>query len=94
MNSNGRGQRLLPVRIPLDKGLFGWRIAPLPSSRAQLLKGVRNLEDFRQFSAGQGHDWPDSEILRSQDLPVNVSASYASLLACFRRSASTPSHAR
>lgn len=33
MTSIEREQRLLPVRIPLDKGLFGWRIALLPKSR-------------------------------------------------------------
>ncbi|PKM23759.1 MAG: hypothetical protein CVV09_18375 [Gammaproteobacteria bacterium HGW-Gammaproteobacteria-13] len=79
MTSHEREQRLLPVRIPLDKGLFGWRIALLPKDRAQLLKDVRNLADLRQFSAGQGHDWPDREILRAQGLPVRVSSSYGSL---------------
>jgi hypothetical protein len=79
MTSHEREQRLLPVRIPLDKGLFGWRIALLPKDRVQLLKDVRNLDDLRQFSAGQGHDWPDSEILRGHDLPVRVSSSYGSL---------------
>ncbi|MFI8383290.1 hypothetical protein [Pseudomonas sp. NPDC079086] len=79
MTSIEREQRLLPVRIPLDKGLFGWRIALLPKSRAQLLKDVRNLDDLRQFSAGQGHDWPDSAILRSHGLPIKVSSNYGSL---------------
>ncbi|MDX1297769.1 MAG: hypothetical protein R3260_05940 [Pseudomonas sp.] len=79
MTTLDREQRLLPVRIPLDKGLFGWRIALLPSSRAELLKDVRSLDDLRQFSAGQGHDWPDSEILRSHSLPVITSSSYGSL---------------
>ncbi|WP_339079738.1 hypothetical protein [Pseudomonas sp. TMP9] len=79
MTSIEREQRLLAVRIPLDKGLFGWRIALLPSNRAQLLKDVRTRDDLRQFSAGQGHDWPDSLILRSNDLPVTTSSSYGSL---------------
>lgn len=79
MTSVEREQRLLPVRIPLDKGLFGWRIALLSKDRTQLLKNVRNLDDLRQFSAGQGHDWPDSEILRSHGLPVKLSSSYGSL---------------
>lgn len=79
ITSNEREQRLLPVRIPLDKGLYGWRIALLPSSRAELLSDVRNLNDLRQFSAGQGHDWPDSETLRSNGVPVKVSSSYGSL---------------
>ncbi|MGB4073256.1 hypothetical protein [Pseudomonas sp.] len=79
MTSREREQRLLPVRIPLDKGLFGWRIALLPSDAPQRFKDVQGLADLRQFTAGQGHDWPDSEILRRQGLPVKVSASYGSL---------------
>lgn len=79
MTSIEREQRLLAVRIPLDKGLFGWRLALLPKNRAQLLKEVRSLEDLRQFSAGQGHDWPDSDILRGHGLPVRVSSNYGSL---------------
>lgn len=79
MTSIEREQRLLAVRIPLDKGLFGWRLALLPKNRAQLLKEVRNLDDLRQFSAGQGHDWPDSDILRGHGLPVRVSSNYGSL---------------
>lgn len=79
MTSSEREARLLPVRIPLDKGLLGWRIALLPSNRATLLKDVRSLDDLRQFTAGQGHDWPDHLILSSNGLPVKVSSSYASL---------------
>lgn len=79
MTSIEREQRLLPVRIPLDKGLYGWRIALLPKGRAELLSGVRSIDDLRQFSAGQGHDWPDRTILHSNGLPVKISASYGSL---------------
>lgn len=84
MTSHEREARLLPVRIPLDKGLFGWRIALLPPGQAQQLENVRTLADLRRFSAGQGHDWPDTFILRSHGLPVQVSASYDSLFNMLR----------
>lgn len=84
MTSVEREQRLLPVRIPLDKGLFGWRIALLPSDRTQLLKDVEDIQDLRQFIAGQGHDWPDTQILRSHGLPIKVSSSYGSLFRMLR----------
>ena len=84
MTSHEREQRLLPVRIPLDKGLFGWRIALLPAGQGQRLSQVYGLDDLRHFSAGQGHDWPDTHILRSHGLPVQVSSSYASLFHMLR----------
>lgn len=84
MTSIEHEQRLLPVRIPLDKGLYGWRIGFLRKDRRELLRGVGSLDALRQLRAGQGHDWPDTQILRSHDLPVEVSASYDSLFLMLR----------
>ena len=84
MTSTEREQRLLPVRIPLDKGLYGWRIVILRKDRSELLRDVHSLPELRRLRAGQGHDWPDTQILRSHDLPVEVSASYESLFRMLR----------
>ena len=84
MTSIEREQRLLPVRIPLDKGLYGWRIVLLRKDRSDLLRNVRDLDGLRLLRAGQGHDWPDTEILRSHALPVEVSSSYDSLFLMLR----------
>ncbi|MBD9424831.1 transporter substrate-binding domain-containing protein [Pseudomonas sp. PDM15] len=79
MTSLERERHLLPVRIPLDKGLYGWRIALLRADQPNLLQGVHNLSDLGRLRAGQGHDWPDTAILRGQGLRVEVSSSYESL---------------
>lgn len=79
MTSEEREARLLPIRIGIDKGLMGWRIALLGKGQEQLLASVRNVEDLRAFSAGQGHDWPDRYILEQAQLPVVTSSSYPSL---------------
>lgn len=79
MTSAERERRLLPVRIPLDKGLYGWRIALLRQDRPLLLRHVRQLADLQGWRAGQGHDWPDTQILRYNGLPVEVTSSYDSL---------------
>ena len=79
MTSLERERHLLPVRIPLDKGLYGWRIALLRADQPNLLQGVRNLNDLSRWRAGQGHDWPDTDILRGHGLRVEVSSSYESL---------------
>lgn len=84
MTSIEREQRLLPIRIPLDKGLYGWRIALLRADRAQLLRDVHSLTDLQKLRAGQGHDWPDTLILRHQGLQVETSSSYDSLFLMLR----------
>ncbi|MFC3530921.1 hypothetical protein ACFOLG_01865 [Vogesella facilis] len=79
MTTRERESLLLPVRLPLDKGLLGWRIAIVRRDRAAQFAGVRTVQDLRYFTAGQEHDWPDSDVLRENGLPVLTSGQYASL---------------
>jgi len=79
MTSKERERQLQPVRIPLYKGLIGWRVALLGEGREQLLAEVHNTDDLRAYSAGQGHDWPDVNILRAAGLTVLTSSDYEPL---------------
>ncbi len=51
MTSAEREARLLPVRIGIDKGLMGWRIALLPKSQQRRLKDAHSLADLHQLRA-------------------------------------------
>ncbi|MDH0894072.1 MULTISPECIES: transporter substrate-binding domain-containing protein [unclassified Pseudomonas] len=84
MTSRERERRLLPVRIPLDRGLYGWRIALVRDDSRQMLADVHDLAGLSHWRAGQGHDWPDTGILRSHGLKVETSSSYASLFRMLR----------
>lgn len=84
MTSIEREAQLLPVRVPLDRGLIGWRIAFVRSADAQRWAGVRSLDDLRRYVAVQGHDWPDTEILRTNGLPVREGNRYEALLDMLR----------
>lgn len=79
MTSREREALLLPVRIPLYKGLIGWRVALLPSDRSELLAGVDSLAALARFSAGQEHDWPDTAILQHAGLTVLSTPDYEPL---------------
>jgi hypothetical protein len=79
MTSTSREEQLLPIRISIDKGLMGWRVALITKAQASLLKNVHNLSDLQAFQAGQGHDWPDRKILAANGLPVQASSSYEGL---------------
>ena len=79
MSTDEREAQLIPIRIPIDKGLIGWRIALLTAANANIFKDVKNLKDLAAFSAGQELDWPDGPILKSNGLPVKTSASYEPL---------------
>lgn len=79
MTSIEREEALLPIRIPIEKGLLGWRLLLTHRNAAQNLSKVRSVEDLRRLKAGQGHDWPDTQILRFNALPVEVGTSYEGL---------------
>jgi hypothetical protein len=70
MTSDERESEILPIRIPIDKGFFGWRIAFVNGDQPKLLQSVKTQADLAKFKAGQGYLWPDTEILRSNGLPV------------------------
>lgn len=70
---------LLPVRIPIDRGLMGWRLLLVRRSELAQWRRVRSLKDLRPYLAGQGHDWPDTDILRANGLRVGTSSGYEAL---------------
>lgn len=76
MSTDEREAQLIPIRIPIDKGLLGWRLALVRAADAEMFREVKTLKDLSAFSAGQEMDWPDVAILRTNGLPVRTSASY------------------
>lgn len=79
MTSIEREAALLPIRIPIYKGLIGWRLPLVRAEEPDLLSGVHGMQELRHFTAGQGHDWPDTEILRGNGLNVVGVPRYDSL---------------
>lgn len=70
---------LLPVRIPIDRGLMGWRVLLVRRAELPRWARLRGLDELKQRVAGQGHDWPDTAILRANGLPVATSSGYVAL---------------
>ncbi len=79
MTSTEREANFLPIRIPLDKGLIGWRLLLLNKARAATMKPPRSIDDLKSLTAGQGSDWPDIPILRANGLNVYGTSNYDAL---------------
>lgn len=72
-------KKLLPIRIPLYRGLLGHRIFIIsPSSQARFDQ-VKTFDDLKQFTFGQGTTWADSDILESNGLKVVRTNKYPGL---------------
>ena len=85
MTSRDREQRLLAVRLPLDRGLLGWRVPLVRRSEVGRFAGVQRLRELAALTALQMHDWPDTAILRANGLPVETSTQYEALFAMLAR---------
>lgn len=70
MSTPSREQQLRPIRVPIYRGLFGWRVLMVREGEAQRFAHVRSLDDLKAFRFVQGHDWPDSDILAANGLTV------------------------
>lgn len=79
MTSRLRETQLLPVRIPIDRGLIGWRVALIQARQPDLLRGVRSIAALARLSAGQMRDWPDATILQANGLRLDTSSTYEGL---------------
>lgn len=81
MTSAERERDLLPVRIPLVKGLLGYRLLLIRAEDRERFRAVDSAADLASFTAGQGLGWPDAEILRANGLPVIEGRDYEGLFA-------------
>lgn len=62
-----------PIRIPIYKGLLGYRIFLIRKDDQPRFSQARTLADLQDLTAGQGQFWADTEILRNAGLKVATS---------------------
>ena len=72
-------QKLRPIRIPVDRGLLGYRIFLIRRADLPRFANINELEQLKQFRVGQGRGWADVAILASNGLTVVEGASYEGL---------------
>lgn len=70
---------LLPVRIPLFKGMIGWRLLIIRRSDTELFSKLNTLEEIKRFKILQGDDWPDTPILEQNGFDLVTSADFETL---------------
>ncbi|VUD59631.1 hypothetical protein TDB9533_02726 [Thalassocella blandensis] len=79
MTSVQREEEMLPIRIPLFKGLIGWRIFFIHKDNQAVFDKLKNVDELKALTLVQGHDWPDLDILIANGFRTSQSAQYESL---------------
>ncbi len=77
--TSAREEKLLPIRIPIDRGLFGWRLFLIQAKDQTLFSSLETAEQLATLRAGQGHDWPDTQILQANNFLISGSSTYEGL---------------
>ncbi|WP_139309881.1 diguanylate cyclase [Teredinibacter haidensis] len=65
MTSADHENDLLPVRIPIYKGLIGWRLFFIKPENQPFFSSITVNSKLKNVHACLGHDWPDVDILEA-----------------------------
>jgi len=71
----------LTVRIPIDKGLLGYRVLLVRKDDLPRFAQVRSVQDLRKLRAGMGKGWADVAVLAHAGLPVVEGSAHENLYA-------------
>lgn len=65
-----REARFRVVKIPIFKGLIGWRIPLVMQQNHALFQSTQTFDDLRQYRPGQHFSWTDTRILKDNGITV------------------------
>ncbi|WP_246434750.1 substrate-binding periplasmic protein [Teredinibacter haidensis] len=77
--TNDFEEKMLPIRIPLYKGLLGYRIFMIRKGNQHLFDGIETLGDLNRVSIGQGRLWADTNIMEANGIDVVKATQYEGL---------------
>lgn len=69
----------LSIKIPLRKGILGYRIFLIRKKDKEKFAAVKTLEDLKKFSVGQGHTWNDIAVFKANGINTVTGNDYERL---------------
>lgn len=70
---------LIPVRIPIDRGLTGYRIFVIRRGDDARFESARTIDDLRRFAYGVEESWFEGEILEAAGFRVVTGSEFEGL---------------
>lgn len=74
-----REENMRAIRVPLFKGLMGYRLLVIRKSDAAKFAKINTKQELLALTAGQGIHWPDTAILRANHFKVIEAAAKENL---------------
>jgi hypothetical protein len=78
-SSESREQSLLPIRIPIRKGLLGYRIFLINKEDQAKFSKIQTVDELKELRVGQGHIWNDVNVFKDNDFEVVTGPIYEGL---------------
>jgi hypothetical protein len=80
----GLDKTLIPVRIPVDRGMLGYRVLLIREAEQPAFDKVRSIDNLKQFTFGLLSFWEDVPIMKESGLTVVAGTSYSTPSAAVR----------
>lgn len=74
-----REKSLLPIKIPIFKGLLGYRVPVIDKKNLSQFEKIKSVEEFKKMTVVQGTSWPDTEILEYSGFNVLKTAKFENM---------------
>lgn len=71
--------QLIPVRIPIRKGIQGFRIFLILKKNQAMLSKIKTIEEFKRIPTGSGQQWSTTRALRENGFNVVMGNNYEGL---------------
>lgn len=85
VSTDERERTLRAVRVPIDRGLMGWRVLLVRRGDEASFAQVDTAAGLALRPGAQGHDWPDLAVLRHAGFDVHAGTDYEGLFAMLAR---------
>jgi hypothetical protein len=72
-------ERTIPVRIPIRKGILGYRVFLIRKEDREKFASIHKLEDLKKLSLGQGLGWEDVRVLEDGGFSLVIGSDYEGL---------------
>jgi hypothetical protein len=78
-------KRLTPIRIPIHKGLVGYRIFLILEKNQSMLSQITSIEQLKEISTGSGRQWSATRALKESGFNVMEGINYEGLFSMLAR---------
>ncbi|MGK0290748.1 MAG: ABC-type amino acid transport substrate-binding protein [bacterium] len=72
-------KEFIPIRIPIRKGILGYRIFLIRKQDQEKFARIRNIKELKQLIVGQGSTWADLQVFKKNKFGYMAAANYEGL---------------